>query len=61
LIIYILIPQVLSPFRGVRIAYHIDRDSYAGWSLYTPVRATQARQVEGPPKPDRLKDRGQTK
>jgi len=25
----------------------IDPDSYAGWSFYTPVRATQARQVEG--------------
>jgi len=35
-------PYVLSPFRG--------GDSYAGWSLYTPVK---------PPKPDRLKDRGQ--
>jgi len=22
-------------------------DSYAGWSFHTPVRATQARQVEG--------------
>jgi len=22
-------------------------DSYAGWSFYTPVRATQARNVEG--------------
>jgi len=29
-----------------------DPDSYAGWSFYTPVRATQA---------DSLKDRGQTK
>jgi len=26
-----------------RIAIYI----YAGWSFYTPVRATQARQVEG--------------
>jgi len=24
-----------------------DPDSYAGWSFYTPVRATQVRQVEG--------------
>jgi len=30
-----------------RIAYLNDPDSYAGWSFYTPVRATQARQVEG--------------
>jgi len=29
------------------IAYLNDPDSYAGWSFYTPVRATQARQVEG--------------
>jgi len=34
------------------IAYLSNPDSYAGWSFYTPVRAT---------KPDRLKDRGQTK
>jgi len=28
------------------IAYLCDPDSYAGWSFYTPVGATQARQVE---------------
>jgi len=39
--------RVLSPFRGGGIACLIDPDSYAGWSFYTPVRATQARQVEG--------------
>jgi len=33
--------------RGVGIVYFNDRDSYAGWSFYTPVRATKARQVEG--------------
>jgi len=38
---------MLSPFRGGGIAYLSDTDSYAGWSIYTPVRATQARQVEG--------------
>jgi len=40
-------PRVLSPFRGGEIAYLSDNDSYAGCSFYTPVRATQARQVEG--------------
>jgi len=40
-------PSVLSPFRGGGIAYLSDPDSYAGWSFYTPVRATQSRQVEG--------------
>jgi len=40
-------PRVLSPFRSGGIAYLSDPDSYAGWSFYTPVRATQARQVEG--------------
>jgi len=29
------------------IEYLSDPDSYAGWSFYTPGRATQARQVEG--------------
>jgi len=29
------------------IVYLNDPDSYAGWSFHTPVRATQARQVEG--------------
>jgi len=42
---------VLSPFRGGgvggEIAYPNDPDSYADWRFYTPVRATQARQVEG--------------
>jgi len=44
---FVYTPRVLSPFRGGGIAYLIDPDSYAGWSFYTPVRATQARQVEG--------------
>jgi len=29
------------------IVYLSDPDSYVGWSFYTPLRATQARQVEG--------------
>jgi len=41
------LPRVLSPFRGGGIGCLNDRDSYAGWSFYTPVRATQANQVEG--------------
>jgi len=45
-------PRVLSPFRGGGIAYLNDPDSYADWSFYTPVRATQS---------DRLKGRGQTR
>jgi len=40
-------PQVLSPFRGEGIAYLKDPDSYAGWSFYTPDRASQAREVAG--------------
>jgi len=32
---------------GGGIAYLIDPESYVGWSLYTPDRASQARQVEG--------------
>jgi len=32
---------------GGGIAYLNDPDSYAGWSFYTPVRASQARQVDG--------------
>jgi len=40
-------PHVLSPFRGGGIVYLNDPHSYAGWSFYTPVRATQVRQVEG--------------
>jgi len=44
--------RVLSPFRGGGIVYLNDPDSYAGWRFILLV---------GPPKPDRLKDRGQTK
>jgi len=40
-------PRLLSPFRGGGIVYLNDPDSYGGWSFYTPVRAIQARQVEG--------------
>jgi len=40
-------PCVLSPFRRRGIVYLSDPDSYAGWSFYTPDRATQARQIEG--------------
>jgi len=40
-------PRVLSLFRGGGIVYLNDPDSYAGWSFYAPVRATQVRQVEG--------------
>jgi len=40
-------PRVLLPFRDRGIEYLNDPDSYAGWSFYTPVRVTQARQVEG--------------
>jgi len=40
-------PHVLSPFRGGGIKYLNDPDTYAGWSLYTPVRAIQAREIEG--------------
>jgi len=42
-------PRVLSPLRGGGrgIEYLNDPDSYAGWMFHTPVRATQARQVEG--------------
>jgi len=36
-----------NPFRGGGIACLSDPDSYAGWSAYTPVRASQARQVGG--------------
>jgi len=41
------VPFVLSPFRGGGIEYLSDPDSYVGWSFYTPIRASQARQVEG--------------
>jgi len=37
---------------GVGIAYLSDPDRYAGWSVILLL---------GPPKPERLKDRGQTK
>jgi len=48
---------VLSPFRGGGgggggTVYLNDPDSYAGWSFVPLV---------GPPKSDRLKERGQTK
>jgi len=39
--------RMLSPFRGGRIEYLNDLDSYADWSFYTPVSASQVRQVEG--------------
>jgi len=45
--LYSSAPRVLSPFRGGGIVYFNDPDSYAAWSFYTPVRATQTRQVEG--------------
>jgi len=45
-------PRALSSFRGGGIEYLDDPDSYAGWSFILLV---------GPPKPDILKDRGQTK
>jgi len=41
------IPCVLSPFWWWGIECLNDPNSYAGWSFYTPVRAIQARQVEG--------------
>jgi len=34
------LPRVLSPYRGGGIEYLSDPDSYAGWSFYTPDRAT---------------------
>jgi len=46
----ILTPQRAVTFRGGGIAYLSDPDSYNNvcWlEFYTPVRATQARQVEG--------------
>jgi len=42
-----IFPRLLSHFRGGGIAYLNDPDSYAGWSFYTPGRASQVRQVEG--------------
>jgi len=45
--LFSLTPRVLSPFRGGGIAYLNDPDSFAGWNFYTPVRTSQARQVEG--------------
>jgi len=49
---YFITPYMLSHFRGGGIAYLKDPDSNAGWSFILLV---------GPPKSDRLKDRGQTK
>jgi len=47
ILIYVA-PRVLSPFRGGGLCTSVTRIySYAGWSFYTPVRATQVRQVEG--------------
>jgi len=40
-------PHVLSPYCGGGFEYLNNPDSYAGWSIYTPVRAIQARKVEG--------------
>jgi len=44
--------QLLIPPRAVTfslwgIAFINYPDSYAGWRFYTPVRASQAREVEG--------------
>jgi len=43
----VVCPPCAVTFSWWAIAYLTDPDSYAGWSCYTPVRATQARQVEG--------------
>jgi len=40
-------PPCAVTFSWWGIAYLNDPDTYAGWSFYTPVRATQDRQVEG--------------
>jgi len=42
-----IIPLCAVTFSWWGIAYLIDPDSYAGWIFDTPVKATQARQVEG--------------
>jgi len=43
-----LIPRVRAvTFSLWGIACLNDPDSYAGWSFYTPGRASQVRQVEG--------------
>jgi len=42
-----LTPGGLSPFRGWGIAYLIDTDSFASWSIYTLGKASPVRQVEG--------------
>jgi len=44
-----LTSRELSPFHGGGIVYMYlyDPDSYAGWSFFTPGRASQVRQVEG--------------
>jgi len=47
IIFLVYAPRVLSPFRGGGIGCLNDPERYAGWSFYTPVGATQARQVEG--------------
>jgi len=39
--------DILDVLSFLIFAYLGDPDSYAGWSFYTPVRATQARQVKG--------------
>jgi len=40
-------PRCAVTFSWWGIAYLSDPDSYAGWSFYTPGRATQVRQVKG--------------
>jgi len=42
-----LSPVCCHLFVVVGIVYLNDPDSYAGWSFYILVRASQARQVEG--------------
>jgi len=41
------LPRRAVAFSWWGIVYLNDPDSYAGWSFYTPGRASQARQVEG--------------
>jgi len=40
-------PSCVITFSWWGIGYLSDPDSYAGWSFYTPGRASQVRQVEG--------------
>jgi len=40
-------PRAVTISWGDGIAYLNDPNSYAGWSVYTPGRASQVRQVEG--------------